>query len=240
LNKPYRAALVTALLIGPLLEAQDQPAPIQLGPVTFTGSIRNRIEDWNWFTPSTGNPNYTLDGAAIRLGVGGELNRFDWMVEIETLVLLNLPTNAVAPGAQGQLGLGATYYAANSKERNAAMVFPKQVYLRFHNVLGGHGSLQLGRFDFFDGLEVTSTDPTIAALKRDWIQQRLIGTFAFTDVLRAFDGIHYAYDTPSTNFTLVGAVPTRGVFQVDGWGWNDVGFWVWVCHAATAYSLHHG
>jgi hypothetical protein len=38
------------------------------------------------------------------------------------------------------------------------------------------------------------------------------------------DGVHYSYATPTDNFTFVGAVPTRGVFQVDGWGWNKVGF----------------
>jgi hypothetical protein len=237
--KLCRAALVAAVLIGsvlvvPALEAQDQPAPIQLGPVNFTGSIRDRIEDWNWFTPSTGNPKYTLDDAVIRLGISETLSRFDWMVEIETPILLNLPTNAVAPGAQGQLGLGAGYYVANSKERNTAMVFPKQVYLRFHNVLGDSGSLQLGRFEFFDGLEAKSSDPAITALKRDRIQQRLIGTFAFSDVMRSFDGFHYAYDNSSTNFTLVGAVPTRGVFQVDGWGWNDVVF----SYGSASRQLH--
>lgn len=237
-NKICRAALLFALAAGSLeiqLEAQDTFPPIQFGPVTFTGSVRDRVENWEWFTPSSGNPKYTLDGATIRLGLSENLKLFDWMVELETPVLLNLPTNAVAPGTQGQLGLGASYYLANSKERNAAMVFPKQVFVRFHNLFGSEAStLQLGRFEFFDGAEAKSKDPTVAAVKRDRIQQRLIGTFAFTDVLRAFDGFHYAYDTPSVNYTFVGAVPTRGVFQVDGWGWNDVAF----SYAAATRQLH--
>jgi hypothetical protein len=105
------------------------------------------------------------------------------------------------------------------------MLFPKQVFVRLHNLFGTRaGSLQLGRFEFFDGAEVKSMDPTVEAIKRTRIQQRLIGTFTYTDVLRAFDGFHYAYDKPSFNVTFVGAVPTRGVFQVDGWGWNDVAF----------------
>src|SRR5204863_8425378 len=54
--------------------------------------------------------------------------------------------------------------------------------------------------------------------------QRLIGNFGFSDVGRSFDGVHYAYATPHQNFTFIGAVPTRGVFQVDGWGWNRIAF----------------
>ncbi len=211
--------------MGPPAKAQDTFEPIQLGPVTFTGSIRDRVENWGWFTPSSGNPGYTFDDATIRMGISRNLARFDWTIEIESPILLGLPTNAVGPGAQGQLGLGATYYLANNQQSTAGMVFPKQVFFRLHNVFGSQAaSLQLGRFEFYDGAEVKSKDPTVAAVKRDRIQQRLIGTFAFTDVLRSFDGFHYAFDNPSVNYTLVAAVPTRGVFQVDGWGWNDVAF----------------
>jgi hypothetical protein len=234
-GKLFWAALAPTLFIGPFVKAQDALTPVELGPVTFTGSVRDRVENWEWFTPASGNPKYTFDGATIRLGISENLKPFDWMFEIETPILLDLPTNAVAAGTQGQLGIGASYYVANSKQSNAAMVFPKQVFLRFHNVFGTEGStLQLGRFEFFDGAEAKSTDPTVAAIKRERIQQRLIGTFTYTDVLRAFDGFHYAYDTPSVNYTLVGAVPTRGVFQVDGWGWSDVAFG----YASATRQLH--
>jgi len=216
---------VSALVIAPFLSAQDTFPPIQFGQVNFTGNIRDRIENWHWFTPNSGNPRYTLDDATIRLGIGEKLPTFDWMFELEVPVLLNLPTNAVAPGTQGQLGLGASYYVANNKQRNTAFVFPKQVFVRFHNLFASEaGTLQLGRFEFYDGAELKSKDSTVAMIKRERIQQRLIGTFAFTDVLRAFDGFHYSWDKPETNFTLVGAVPTRGVYQVDGWGWNHVAF----------------
>jgi alginate export protein len=234
-NRLFWAALVPIFFTGPFLEAQDPFTPVQFGPVTFTGSVRDRVENWEWFTPASGDPKYTFDGATIRLGISENLKPFDWMFELEIPILLDLPTNAVAAGTQGQLGIGASYYVANGKQSNAAMVFPKQVFLRFHNVFGTEGStLQLGRFEFFDGAEAKSTDPTVAAVKRERIQQRLIGTFTYTDVMRAFDGFHYAYDTPSVNYTLVGAVPTRGVYQVDGWGWSDVAFG----YASATRQLH--
>jgi hypothetical protein len=61
-------------------------------------------------------------------------------------------------------------------------------------------------------------------LKRDRVNQRLIGNFGFSDVGRSFDGVHYAFATPKDNVTFVGAMATRGVFQTDGWGWNRVAF----------------
>lgn len=205
--------------------AQQTFEPIKLGTVDFSGSIRDRLESWQWFTPTTGDPGYIYNGTTVRFAFSQNLKPFDWLVEFEAPILLNLPDNAVAAGAQGQLGQGATYYVANNKEQNAAMLFPKQVNLRLHNVFGSEfSSLKLGRFEFQDGSEIAPRDPTLALLKRDRIQQRLIGPFTFTDVMRGFDGFHYVYGKPDVNYTFIGAVPTRGVSQVDGWGWIDVAF----------------
>jgi hypothetical protein len=84
--------------------------------------------------------------------------------------------------------------------------------------------LRIGRFEFNDGTELVPKNATVAAVKRDRVAQRLIGTFSFSDVGRSFNGVHYSFGSGNDNFTFVGAVPTRGVFQVDGWGWNRVGF----------------
>src|SRR5260370_28889699 len=77
----------------------------------------------------------------------------------------------------------------------------------------------MGRMEFTDGSEVTPKDPTLASLKADRIGQRLLGNFGYSDVLRSFDGIQFAYSNGPWTFTALGAIPTRGVFQVDGWGW---------------------
>ncbi len=215
------ALLLTALGFLPL-QAQQDFDPIKIGSVTFSGTIRDRVENWDWFTPTTGEHAYTFNGTTIRFGLSQNLNPFDWTVELEAPILLNLPTNAVAAGTQGQLGLGASYYVANDKNRNAAFIFPKQVNIRFHDLFGSKFStLKLGRFDFADGMEVAAKDPTMAVIKRDRVQQRLVGTFVYTDVLRGFDGFHFVYNKPRINYTWMTAVPTRGVFQVDGSGWID-------------------
>lgn len=144
---------------------------------------------------------------------------FDWQVEFALPFLLGLPNDAIAPGAQGQLGFGASYFAANGRKINAAMLFAKQGFIRFNEFGGVSGqSLKFGRMEFIDGTEVTPKDSTLAALKRDRIAHRLIGNFGFSDVGRSFDGVQYSLNRSRLNFVLLAARPTRGVFQVDGWG----------------------
>ncbi len=201
-------------------------APIQLGDVTFTGSLRARFYSWDWFQPSSGENLYAYSGNLLRLGISQNRKRWDWHAEFGIPFLLALPADATGTGPQqGALGFGANYFTANGNARNTAMIFPKQLYVRLNRLAGDpRQSLQIGRFEFLDGSEINPRDPTLSAVKRDRINARLIGVFGFTDVGRSFDGLHYTYATSSSNFTIITAVPTRGVFQVDGWGWNKVAF----------------
>ena len=220
------ARIYVCLLAASLtLWGQARAEPIKLGSVVLSGSIRSRVESWEWFTPNTGDPGYTFLGNHMRLNFTRPGKKFDWTIELESPVLLGLPDNAVAAGAQGQLGLGASYFAANDRKRNVGMVFPKQVFIRLKSLFGGEASsVKIGRFEFQDGSEVTAKNPTMGVIKRDRVHQRLIGPFVFTHVMRSFDGFHYIYNKPKINYTLIGAFPTRGVFQVDGWGWMKAGF----------------
>jgi hypothetical protein len=213
-------ALLTCLLFLALalpVFAQD-PAPIKLGDVTFSGSIRERYEAWNWFEPATpGSQNlYSYSGTVIRFGFAQKREHYDWNIEFYAPVLLGIPDHAVRPAPQGQLGLGGSYFAANDNEQNAAFIFLKQGFVRFKT---GNSSIRFGRFEFTDGSEVKPKDPTLASLKTDRIGQRLIGNFGFSDVMRSLDGGQYTYANGPWTFTALSALPTRGVFQVDGWGW---------------------
>jgi hypothetical protein len=196
--------------------AQSESSPIQIGSVTFSGNIRERYEAWSWFEPATGQNLYGYSGTLMRFSVSQKHEKYDWNAEFAVPVLLGIPSNAVQPAPQGQLGLGGSYYAANDKNQYTAFIFPKQAFVRFK---GAHSNLRLGRFEFTDGSEVKPKDETLATLKNERIGQRLIGTFGFSDVMRSFDGVQYGYTAGAWNFTAVSAVPTRGVFQVDGWGW---------------------
>jgi hypothetical protein len=214
------------IVLGAALSAHAQtPAPVKIGDVTVSGSVRSRMYVWDWFQPAAGDNSYVYSGSLFRLGLSQSRDSWDWNVELAAPVLLGLPSTATGTGPQqGALGLGSNYSAANGSS-NAAMIFPKQLFVRLDG-LGGNKShtLQIGRFEFLDGSEVVPKNATLAAVKRDRIFQRLIGAFGFSDVMRSFDGVHYSYGTPRDNFTFVGAVPTRGVFQVDGWGWNRTAF----------------
>jgi hypothetical protein len=217
---------IAVLVLAPFLcFAQSPDQPLKLGSVTVQGSVRTRLEGWNWFTTPGDENAYVFPGTLIRLSFSQQHDQLDWNFEVGAPVLLGLPSDAVAPAPQGQLGFGSAYFASNHNSRNAVMVFPKQAYVRFKSLGGSEGqSLQVGRFEFLDGNEVSPRNATLAAVKRDRVMQRLIANFGFSDVQRSFDGFHYVYSTPQTNFTIVGAIPTRGVFQTDGWGWLHTGF----------------
>jgi hypothetical protein len=202
----------------PVMAQTVSGTPLKIGDVSVSGSLRTRVESWDWFNGNANN-DYTYPGSLLRLNFSESRRAFDWQVEFALPFLLGLPDNAIAPGSQGQLGFGATYFAANGRSTNAAMLFPKQGFLRFNELGGVAGqSLKLGRMEFIDGTEVAPKDATLAALKRDRIAHRLIGNFGFSDVGRSFDGVQYSLNRSSLNVTLLAARPTRGVFQVDGWG----------------------
>jgi hypothetical protein len=214
--------LVYALL---LLIANASPAraqttagqPIAVGDVTVSGSIRTRSYSWNWFG-DTANGDYTYPGTLVRLGASRSRPTYDWQIEFALPVVLNLPTTATLAAPQGQLGLGATYFAANSNTANTAGLFLKQGFFHWNNVGGVSGqSLKVGRLEFNDGTEVAPKDATLVALKRDRISQRLIGNFGFSDVGRSLDGALYSLARGSLTVTGLVARPTQGVFQVNGW-----------------------
>lgn len=201
------------------------PDAIKLGNVTFSGTLRLRLYDWDWFVPKSGNNSYLYTGNLLRFGFSQDLDSWDWKVEFSVPFLLGMPNNATVAAPQGALGLGATYVSANGGSRNVGMIFPKQMYIRFDELGGSSANrLQIGRFEFFDGAEVASKNATLATVKRNHIEQRLIGNFGFSDVQRSFDGLNYSFHEGPSNLTFVAAVPTRGVYQVDGWGWNRIGF----------------
>jgi hypothetical protein len=182
------------------------------------------MENWDWFETQNADNAYTFGAATLRVALGQQKDRVDWLVEGEVPVLMGVPTRSIAPAPQGQLGLGATYFAANGRQ-DASVIF-KQGFVRFKGPFGDKaGSLRLGRFEFNDGSEVIPADATLATVKRDHITQRLIGAFGFSHVGRSFDGVQYGRNFKAGNLTFVGARPTEGVFQLEGNDELDVDFY---------------
>lgn len=200
------------------------PKQLKLRDINLSGSLRVRVENWDWWETPGFDDNYTFGAAVLRLSLGQQKEKVDWLVEGEFPLLINVPERAVAPGQQGQLGHGGSYFAANSHQDGSAIL--KQAFVRVKNIFGDeHSSLRFGRMEFAEGAEGTATDPTIATLKRDSISQRLVGNFGFTHVGRSFDAIHYSRSTKEGTFTFFGGRPTEGVFQLRGLKQLDVDVW---------------
>jgi hypothetical protein len=80
----------------------------KLGPLEISVNWRARVEGWDSFEGSGGNGNYALGHSLLRLAVGQTNDHFDWLLEVAQAAILGLPSNAVVPAPQGQLGLGGT------------------------------------------------------------------------------------------------------------------------------------
>ena len=218
ITQPYAwsVALLVLVVSAARLSAQGPGfAPLTIGDITVSGSLRTRLESWAWFGDAS-NGTYRYPGTLVRMALSRSRTRHDWNVEFSAPLLFALPEQP--PGA-GPVGLGANYFVANGRSRQATSVFAKQAFVRFKDLGRVDGqSLKVGRMEFFDGGEVSPRNATLAALKRDRVASRLLANFGFTHVQRSFDGAQYVLDRPALNVTLLAARPTRGVFQVDGWG----------------------
>ena len=204
--------------------AASGPRQLKLGKVNLSGSLRLRAESYGWFETPGFDDAYTFGAAQLRLSLGQQRGHWDWLVEGEFPVLFNLPERAVAPAPRGQLGLGASYFAADGRQDASAVL--KQAYVKARGVFGdGRSSLKVGRFEFVDGAETTPKDATLAALKRERLAHRLIGNFGFSHVGRSFDAVQYVRDNKSSNLTLVGGRAVEGVFQLRALKELDVDFW---------------
>jgi hypothetical protein len=196
--------------IQPTPSAQPSQKEIKIGNLLFSGSLRARLENWNWFDTSLADDSYTFGAALLRLSLSQKTEKIDWQIEGAFPALINLPDRAIAPAPQGQLGLGASYFAASGTQDATAIL--KQAFVRFKL---DKSALRVGRFEFADGNEKVSADPTIQTIKRDHVSQRLIGTFGFSHIQRSFDGVEFSLNLKKHNLTLFAARPTEGSFQLN-------------------------
>lgn len=185
-------------------------------PVSVSIYDRSRINSWQWFAAPPESETYSYVENLLRAGIAQRRLHWDWQLELAQPSVLALPKDAVSPvAAQGQLGLGATYYASNGNNTEAAAAFLKQGYLRYH-FDGPDKNLRLGRFEFIDGQETQPKNATIAWLQTNRIAQRLIGNFGFSIAQRSFDGVDGHFGSRSWDITGVAARADQGVFNMNG------------------------
>lgn len=209
--------LAAALLaVSPRLATAEVALDSVSPHLRVSASLRSRGEFHNFFEPGDGtNNDYTFGATLLRAGAAWKSESFDVLVEGQSSALFGLPDDAVAPPPQGPLGLGATYFL-NNRRSNDASVFLKQGYANLKK-LGVPGlSVKGGRFEFGEGSEVLTGEPTLDWLKNQRLAQRLIGPFAFSHVGRSFDGATAAWTSAPFNVTALASRPTQGGFDLAG------------------------
>ena len=177
MQKTVLASLVLVLTASwPALAQPPAPQSPKLGSLDVTVNWRSRTEMWDWFEGNTGNSDYGLGHSQVRVSLGQKRSKVDCFVEGEAVTVFALPTDVVAPAPLGQLGLGGTYYTANSNSANNTSAFLKQAYLQFKQL--GQMDLKVGRFEFFDAVEARSSDPLVTAIVNQRVAHRLISNSA--------------------------------------------------------------
>lgn len=185
-------------------------------PVSISIYDRTRVDAWQWFAAPPEQESYGYVESLVRLGVAQRIGHWDWKLELSQPAVLGLPDDSVSPvTAQGQLGLGGTYYASSSNNTDPADAFLKQGFLRYH-FDATDKSLRLGRFEFVDGQETRPENATIGWLQANRIAHRLIGNFGFSNAQRSFDGIDAHYGERNWDITAFAARADQGVFNMNG------------------------
>ena len=215
MRRSYRLfALATMLTAGcHAAWGQTQSGAQHHSPVSVSVYDRTRVNAWQWFAAPPYSNSYGYVESLLRVGVAQRLHRWDWQLELSQPSVLDAPDHAVsAVAAQGQLGLGGTYYAANLNS-NSADAFLKQGFVRYD---GEGSSLRAGRFEFIDGTETTPKNAAIGWLQENRISHRLFGNFGFSNAQRSVDGLDAHANFGAWNLTAVAARADQGVFNMNG------------------------
>lgn len=207
-DKP--AAPLVTLLPAPL------PAALATHKPVFTVYLRERGNATQYFGAVPDAETYGHGDSLLRMSLAQRLARFDYQLEMSNSSELELPHDAVSPvTAQGQLGLGGIYYAANNSNPYPAAISFKTGYLRYHFKQRDANTLQVGRFEFLDGAETTPKNTTLTWLQTNRIAQRLIGNFGFSNGQRSFDGVQAKFGGDNWDVTAMGARAVGGVFNMN-------------------------
>ncbi len=224
--RPTSLLLSFSLLpMGAALHAQDSPRPLpaakrtglvkpQKVAIDVYDRVRTDASDWYGAPPYV--TTYPYVEQLLRIAVSQRIKHFDWRAEMSENNVFDVPTTSVsAIAAQGQLGLGGSYYAANGNRNTLPVAASfKQGWLRYHGK-GADTTARIGRFEFFDGVETAPKVPTLTWLQANRIQQRVIGNFGFSNGQRSLDGIDAHYGRGKWDLTAMAARADQGVFNMN-------------------------
>jgi hypothetical protein len=217
-----KSLLAPLLLASAFALSQTPAAPAPKSPpsgrLPFSISVydRTRVDASQWFAAPPQDETYGYVESLVRIGIAQHITHYDWQLEVSQPSVLDAPSYSVSPvTAQGQLGLGATYYASNGNNSYPVAASLKQGYLRYH--FGErNNSVRAGRFEFMDGVETAPKNASLAWLQTNRIAQRLIGNFGFSNGQRSYDGADAHLVGVHWDLTAVAARADQGVFNMNG------------------------
>lgn len=208
-------------LSGQTSQPQPPKAAASGHPVTFFVYERARGIGWSWYEAPPYDNSYGYGESLLRFGLSQSLARWDWKVEITQPTILNGPSHSVSSNtAQGQLGLGATYYASNGNNSWPVAAFLKQGFVQYD--AAPDKNIRLGRVEFVEGMETKPKNPTLAWIQPNRVAQRLIGNFGFTNAQRSFDEVDAHYGEGTWDLTFMAGRADQGVFNMNGNPWINV------------------
>lgn len=194
-----------------------------LGGARLTTTLRSRAESWRWFDEGPAG-RYAFGAFLPRLTLSLERPTLAWRVEGIAPTFVDLPDDAVRGAPLGQLGLGASYAAANGNHPTLASVVLRQAWIEARSPAA---AVRIGRFEFADGGERSVRSPALATLKAARIGQRLFGPVAFSHVGRSTDGVTLRAGSGRLQGVVTAGRPTSGVFTARDGGHSldvDVGY----------------
>jgi len=208
------AAIAQTAASTPAASAPAAP-PAKTLPFSISAVERSRTDAISFYGDPPYTSTYPYVEQLLRISVAQKIKQLDYQLEMSETSVFDLPTTSVDPTtARGQLFLGGTYYASNNNNDLPVAASFRQGFLRYRGK-GPDTSLRVGRFEFFDGQEMTQKDPTLAWLQTNRIAQRLIGNFGFSTGQRSFDGADAHYGKGSWDVTAMAGRATQGVFNMN-------------------------
>lgn len=151
----------------------------------------------------------------FRVSVAQRVRHWSYQIELGQSAELSLPSDGVSPvSAQGQLGLGSTYFAGKGNNSDPAAASFRQGFLRY-NFTPLSDSVRIGRFEFIDGHVIATRSPTLTWLQVNRIAHRIVGNFGFSNGQRSFDGVEGNMGDNAWDLTAMTGRAAQGVFNMN-------------------------
>ncbi|MDH4067138.1 MAG: alginate export family protein, partial [Acidobacteriota bacterium] len=204
------------LVVVPMRLMAQSVADADTGPqVEASVSNTTRVESWRFFDSRIDgvDPRYTFVGNRSDLGVRVRGAQFDLGGGFSYVRLQNLPTAAIGPGG---LGTGAFYFFSSGLPYSY-QVFLTELTLSAHT-RGRRVTLTAGRMPYLSGAEGTHVEegrlsPHLSVVRRQRLDGRLLGTFAWSLYQRRFDGVRLDVDSDRLYAGGGAFLVTQGVYE---------------------------